>query len=91
MYFLCKPKLNEKRGGSKVRSWIWEYFEPSFREGVRYAVCKVEEVVGEKCGKTYKIGTSTTLQLVIGKGLAPIVGRAKRLIDFFMSPNNLNS
>ncbi|GET04540.1 zinc finger BED domain-containing protein 4-like [Rhizophagus clarus] len=33
--------------------------------------------------------TAHTLQLVVGKGLAPIkliVGRAKRLIDFFMSP-----
>jgi len=33
--------------------------------------------------------TAHTLQLVIGKGLAPVkllVGRAKRFIDFFMSP-----
>jgi hypothetical protein len=53
-------KLNERRGGSKIRSWIWKYFEPSFKEEVRYAVCKVEEVVGKECGKTYKIGTSTS-------------------------------
>ena len=53
-------KLNERRGGSKVRSWIWKYFEPSFKEGVRYAVCKVEVVAGKECGKTYKIGTSTS-------------------------------
>ncbi|CAB5386756.1 unnamed protein product [Rhizophagus irregularis] len=55
-----KIKLNERRGGSKVRSWIWKYFEPNFKEGVRYAVCKVEVVVGKECGKTYKIGTSTS-------------------------------
>ena len=33
--------------------------------------------------------TAHTLQLVVGKGLAPIkllIGRAKRLIDFFMRP-----
>ncbi|CAB4401434.1 unnamed protein product [Rhizophagus irregularis] len=53
-------KLNERREGSKVRSWIWKYFEPNFKEGVRYAVCKVEVVVGKECGKTYKIGTSTS-------------------------------
>ncbi|POG57741.1 hypothetical protein GLOIN_2v1489122 [Rhizophagus irregularis DAOM 181602=DAOM 197198] len=53
-------KLNERREGSKVRSWIWKYFEPSFKEGVRYAVCKVEVVVGKECGKTYKIETSTS-------------------------------
>ncbi|CAI2193354.1 9951_t:CDS:2, partial [Funneliformis geosporum] len=29
-----KVKLNEIRGGSKVRSWIWKYFEPHFKEGV---------------------------------------------------------
>ena len=54
-----RAKLNETRGGSKVRSWIWKYFEPSFNEGVRYAICKVE-IAGEKCKKTYKIGTSTS-------------------------------
>lgn len=38
---------------------------------------------------TWQPCTAYTLQLVVGKGLAPIkslVGRAKRLIDFFMSP-----
>jgi hypothetical protein len=55
-----KVKLNETRGGSKVRSWIWKYFEPGFKEGVRYAVCQVEVIVGKKCEKTYKVGTSTS-------------------------------
>lgn len=55
-----KIKLNETRGGSKVRSWIWKYFEPCYKEGVRYAVCKVEIVFEKKCGKTYKVGTSTS-------------------------------
>src|SRR5215469_9031344 len=55
-----KIKLNETRGGSKVRSWIWKYFEPHIKDGVRYAVCEVETVAEKKCGKTYKIGTSTS-------------------------------
>ncbi|CAG8759572.1 14671_t:CDS:2, partial [Funneliformis caledonium] len=46
--------------GSKVRSWIWKYFEPGFKEGVRYAVCQVEIIVGKKCEKTYKVDTSTS-------------------------------
>jgi hypothetical protein len=33
-----KVRLNETRGGSQVRSWIWKYFEPCFKGGVRYAV-----------------------------------------------------
>lgn len=55
-----KVKLNETRGGSKVRSWIWKYFEPFFKEEVRYAKCQVEVTVGKKCEKTYKVGTSTS-------------------------------
>ncbi|CAG8749095.1 8859_t:CDS:1, partial [Funneliformis mosseae] len=53
-----KIKLNETRGGSKVRSWIWKYFKPGFKEGVRYAVCQVEVIIGKKCEKTYKVGIS---------------------------------
>jgi hypothetical protein len=55
-----KIKLNETRGGSKIRSWIWKYFEPIVKEGTRHAVCQVEIVNGKKCEKTYKIGTSTS-------------------------------
>ncbi|CAG8625256.1 11729_t:CDS:2 [Funneliformis mosseae] len=55
-----KVKLNKICGGSKVRSWIWKYFEPGFKEGVRYAVCQVAIIVRKKCEKTYKVGTSTS-------------------------------
>jgi hypothetical protein len=55
-----KIKLNETRGGSKVRSWIWKYFEPYYEDGVRYAVCKAKTAPEKECGKTYKVGTSTS-------------------------------
>jgi len=54
-----KIKLNETRGGSKVRSWIWKYFEPCFEKGVRYAVCKVKIVAEKECEKIYRVGTFT--------------------------------
>ncbi|GES90637.1 hypothetical protein GLOIN_2v1489122 [Rhizophagus clarus] len=53
-------KLNKRRKESKIKSWICKFFELSFKEGVRYAVCKVEEVVRKECKKTYKIGTLTS-------------------------------
>ncbi|CAG8707037.1 4288_t:CDS:2, partial [Racocetra persica] len=35
-----KTKVNDTRGGSNVRSWIWLYFDPMFVEGVRHADAK---------------------------------------------------
>jgi hypothetical protein len=55
-----KIKLNETRGGSELRSWIWSYFNPEYKGEVRYAVCQIEIVKGKKCMKTYKTGTSTS-------------------------------
>ncbi|RIB13648.1 hypothetical protein C2G38_2197280 [Gigaspora rosea] len=55
-----KTKINDTRGGSNVRSWIWLYFDPVFVEGVRHAVCKVEVVKGKKCGVKYKVKNSTS-------------------------------
>ncbi|CAG8743655.1 895_t:CDS:2, partial [Funneliformis mosseae] len=32
----------------------------NYKKGIRYAVCQVEVIVGKKCEKTYKVGTSTS-------------------------------
>ena len=44
-----------KPGGSKKRSWVWEWFVSN--EGV--ATCQVEVVTGELCGKKYQNKSST--------------------------------
>lgn len=45
----------KKRGGSQKRSWVWEWFISN--NGT--AICQVEVVIGEKCGKQYQHGSST--------------------------------
>ncbi|CAG8556582.1 27225_t:CDS:1 [Gigaspora margarita] len=53
-----KTKVDNIRGGSNVRSWIWLYFDRVYISDIRYAVCKVEMVKGKKCGVKYKNSTS---------------------------------
>ncbi|CAG8816893.1 40085_t:CDS:2, partial [Gigaspora margarita] len=43
-----KTKVDDTRGGSNTRSWIWLYFDPVYIDNVRHAVCKVEIVKGKK-------------------------------------------
>ncbi|CAG8739176.1 17314_t:CDS:2, partial [Gigaspora margarita] len=54
-----KTKVDNTRRGSNIRSWIWSYFDPEYRDNIRYAICKVETVKGKKCGREYKVNTST--------------------------------
>ncbi|CAG8830477.1 31184_t:CDS:2, partial [Gigaspora margarita] len=55
-----KTKVDDTRGGSNIRSWIWLYFDPVYIDNVRHAACKVETVKGKKCGTKYKVNTSTS-------------------------------
>jgi hypothetical protein len=41
----------KKRGGSQRRSWVWDWFVSS--DDDKFAICQVEVVTGEKCGKQY--------------------------------------
>ncbi len=45
----------KKKGGSQKRSWVWEWFISD--NGV--AICQVEVITGEVCGKKYQYGGST--------------------------------
>lgn len=47
--------IQKKKGGSQKRSWVWEWFVSS--DGT--AICQVEVITGEICGKKYKHGSST--------------------------------
>ncbi|CAG8472962.1 1743_t:CDS:2 [Racocetra fulgida] len=53
-----KAKVEDIRGGSNIRSWIWLYFDSVSINNEKYAVCKVETVKGKKCGEKYKNSTS---------------------------------
>ena len=47
--------IQKKRGGSQKRSWVWEWFISD--EGI--AICQVEVITGEICGKKYQHKGST--------------------------------
>ena len=47
---------------SNKTSWVWEFFRQELHKKggwVKYTICKIEVVVGEECGRTYQVGSST--------------------------------
>ena len=48
---------------SNKTSWVWEFFRQELHkkeEGwVKYTICKIEILIGEECGRTYQVGSST--------------------------------
>ena len=42
------------------KSWIWEFFTSEDRDGVKWAVCKLDKIgTDTPCNKQYKTGGST--------------------------------
>lgn len=50
---------NKKKGGSQKKSWVWEWFVIDNTDEDESAVCQVEIVIGQICGRRYKHGSST--------------------------------
>lgn len=51
-----QDSTKKKRGKSQKRSWVWEWFVSN--DGIT-AICQVEVISGEICGKKYQHKGST--------------------------------
>ncbi|RIB15730.1 hypothetical protein C2G38_2143442 [Gigaspora rosea] len=69
-----KTKLSHK-GGSKKRSWVWNYFESekvietlegskNIKVEFKYGICQVTNDLGTKCGARLKILGGSTSNLI---------------------------